>query len=278
VSRQSRIVSSPFNAALWTLGGLMIVVIALPLVGLLVGVSTSDAIDQSVDRQTADAMLRSVVTASVSTLLLALFGVPLGYLLARRKIRLRPLVVALATLPMAIPGLAGGVLLLASYGPNSPVGSRLGEFGIVLVGTNSGIVLAQCFVASPFVVMASMMAFISIDPKLEAAASTLGDTSWRTFRLVTLPLAWPGIAAGLVLGWMRALGEFGAVMIVAYNPRTLPVHLWVRFESRGLAGALPVAALLVILAGVTVLTWRLLGGLATGPGGRTVQTAVEGDE
>jgi molybdate/tungstate transport system permease protein len=135
------------------------------------------------------------------------------------------------------------------------------------------VVLAQVYVACPFVVIASMMAFSSVDPQLEAAAASLGDPSWRTFWKVSMPLAWPGIVAGLVLAWMRALGEFGAVMILAYNPRTLPVQLWVRFESRGLDGALPIASLLIAVAAGCLSVWTLLSRLTGDENRRTAPAA-----
>jgi molybdate/tungstate transport system permease protein len=108
--------------------------------------------------------------------------------------------------------------------------------------------MAQMFVAAPFVIVSAMAAFTSVDLKLEVAAATLGDSRWQIFRRISLPLAWPGIAAGLTLAWIRALGEFGSTLIMAYNPHTLPVYMWVKFESNGLAGALPVAFCLVVLA------------------------------
>ena len=159
---------------------------------------------------------------------------------------------------MVIPGLAGGIVLLQAFGPNGFVGRWLAELGIIVIGSPIGVMLAQLYVASPFVIISSMVAFSAVDPKLEAAAATLGDSPWHVFRRVALPLAWPAVIAGLVLGWIRALGEFGATMIVSYNPKTLPVYLWVRFESRGLAGALPIAIVLVGVAVLAVVAWRLL--------------------
>ncbi len=117
--------------------------------------------------------------------------------------------------------------------------------------------------AAPFVIVSATAAFTSVDPKLELAAATLGDSRWQIFRRVSLPLAWPGIAAGLTLAWIRALGEFGSTLIMAYNPHTLPVYMWVKFESDGLTGALPAAFFLVVLAamavGVSMLFNRMTG-------------------
>src|SRR5437667_11451300 len=129
------------------------------------------------------------------------------------------------------------------------------------------------FVASPYVVIASLLAFAAVDVQLEHAAATLGDYRWRIIRRVSLPLAWPGIAAGITLAWIRALGEFGATLIVAYNPHTLPVYMWVKFESNGLTGALPVAFLLVLLAAIAVT----LSGLLSRITGYRDTVAVLGD-
>ena len=106
--------------------------------------------------------------------------------------------------------------------------------------------------------VSALTAFAGVDPKLEMAAATLGDSQWHIFWRISLPLAWPGIAAGITLAWIRALGEFGATLVVAYNPHTLPVYMWVQFESNGLTGALPVAFLLVLLAGAAVAISALL--------------------
>ncbi len=165
---------------------------------------------------------------------------------------------ALVFLPMVVPDLAGGILLLQTFGPNGIVGQPLDSRNIELTNNLAGIVLAQMFVAAPFVIVSSMAAFTSVDIKLETAAATLGDSRWQIFRRISLPLAWPGIAAGLMLAWIRALGEFGSTLIMAYNPHTLPIHMWIKFESDGLAGALPVAFCLVVLAAAAVAVSMLL--------------------
>jgi molybdate/tungstate transport system permease protein len=184
-----------------------------------------------------------------------LFGVPLGYVLARGRLPFSRLWISLVFLPMVVPDLAGGILLLQTFGPYGTIGHLLGA---ELTNNLVGIVLAQLFVSAPFVVVSALAAFAGVDPKLEMAAATLGDSQWHIFWRISLPLAWPGIAAGITLAWIRALGEFGATLIVAYNPHTLPVHMWVKFESDGLTGALPIAFLLVLLAGAAVAISTLL--------------------
>ncbi|HEV3317470.1 MAG TPA: ABC transporter permease [Candidatus Angelobacter sp.] len=210
-----------------------------------------------------EALKVSLLSSFITVLLMAFLGIPLSYLLARADLPLKRLWISLVFLPMVVPDLAGGILLLQTFGPNGVIGQPLDARNVELTNNLAGIVLAQIFVAAPFVVVSAIAAFTSVDPKLELAAATLGDSRWQIFRRVSLPLAWPGIAAGLTLAWIRALGEFGSTLIMAYNPHTLPVYMWVKFESDGLTGALPVAFFLVVLAaaavGVSMLFSRITG-------------------
>jgi molybdate transport system permease protein len=128
-----------------------------------------------------------------------------------------------------------------------------------------GIVLAQTFVAAPFLIVAAQVAFRGVDPALERVSYALGVPPLQTFLRVSLPLAWPGILAGLPLVWLRALGEFGATVMLAYHPYSLPVYLFVQFGAEGLRAALPVAALLAALGVLALAAVRAAGGI----GGRS---------
>jgi molybdate/tungstate transport system permease protein len=150
-------------------------------------------------------------------------------------------------------------LLLLVYGPYGMVGALFEKHGFQLVNSLAGIVLAQVFVAAPYIVIASISAFGRVDERLEKAAATLGDNQWRTFRRVSLPLAWPGIMAGVMLAWVRTLGEFGATLIMAYHPNTVPVFLWVQLTSEGLMAALPLALFLVVPGLVAVCAVYFFG-------------------
>jgi molybdate/tungstate transport system permease protein len=258
------------------LGGLLLAGLVLPIANLLAQADWSGWWASLGGRGTRDALRVSVATSTVAVAIMTLFGVPLGYVLARGRLPFRRLWISLVFLPMVVPGLAGGILLLQAFGPYGAVGGPLAALGVAVTGNPAGIVLAQLYVASPLVIVSAMMAFDGVDPKLEMAAATLGDSQWHIFRRVSLPLAWPGIAAGITLAWVRALGEFGATMIVAYNPHTLPVHLWVSFEADGLRGALPVAFLLVVLAALAVAVSTLLGRPTTGREAVAVRPAGQG--
>lgn len=264
----------PMLLVFGVIGGLLLLNLVLPIANLLIQADWPRWMASLRDPRTGGALRVSALTSAISVLIMTLFGVPLGYVLARGRLRFRQFWISLVFLPMVVPGLAGGILLLLTFGPYGTVGGPLAAWNVTLTSNLAGIVLAQLYVASPFVIISAMVAFNGVDPKLEMAAATLGDSPWQTFRRISLPLAWPGIAAGVTLAWIRALGEFGATMILAYNPHTLPVYLWVRFEANGLAGSLPVAGLLVVLAAAAVALSRLFdqltrigGAVAVVPGG-----------
>jgi molybdate/tungstate transport system permease protein len=259
------------------IGGLLLLNLVLPIANLLVHAEWSRWIASLRDPRAGAALRTSALTSTIAVLIMTFFGVPLGYVLARGRLRFKQFLISLVFLPMVVPGLAGGILLLLTFGPYGTVGGPLAAWNIALTSNLAGIVLAQLYVASPFVIVSALVAFNGVDPKLEMAAATLGDSQWQIFHRISLPLAWPGIAAGITLAWIRALGEFGATMIVAYNPHTLPVYLWVKFEANGLTGALPVAFLLVLLAAGAVALSRLFDRLSRDGRAVTVPAARGGN-
>jgi molybdate/tungstate transport system permease protein len=234
------------------LGGVLLLDLTLPIANLLIHSDWSNWLVSLREPGAGKALRTSALTSAIAVVIMTTLGVPLGYLLARGRLPFQRFWISLVFLPMVVPGLAGGILLLLTFGPHGMIGRPLDSWNIALTNNLVGIVLAQLFVAAPFVIVSAYAGFSSVDAKLEMAAATLGDSQWDIFRRISLPLAWPSLAAGITLAWIRALGEFGATLIVAYNPHTLPVYLWVKFESNGLSGALPVALVLVILATAAV--------------------------
>ena len=245
------------------LGSLLLLNLILPIVNLLGQANWPAWLTALGEAGTVNAFRISAVTSAAAIFIATVLGVPLGYVLARGRLPLQRFWMALIFLPMVVPGLAGGILLLLTYGPHGLIGSHFDRFALELTNNHAGIVLAQLFVSAPFVIVSAYTGFAAVDAKLELAAATLGDSRWDIFRRISLPLAWPGIAAGITLAWIRALGEFGATLVIAYNPHTLPVYLWVKFESEGLNGALPIAFLLVVLA-MTAVTISMLLNQLTG--------------
>jgi molybdate transport system permease protein len=204
------------------------------------------------------ALLTSLITATVSAALVTVFGVPLAYMLARSRGPISRVLTVLVALPLALPPLMSGLLLLYIVGPYTALGELLGGR---LTDTRVGIVLAQTFVAAPFLVIAARAAFAAVDPALEDVAASLGHGPWARFRHVAVPAALPGIGAGVMLAWLRSFGEFGATVILAYHPYSLPVFTFVQFDATGLAAtmvpvAASLAAALVVLAVVQLPTPR----------------------
>jgi len=213
------------------------------------------------------ALAMSLVSATFSVALIFAGGIPLGYCLARVPGRAMASLGFIVQLPLALPPLASGVLLLFLVGPYAPLGLLAQG---ALTDSFTGIVLAETFVAAPFVIVAARSAFASVDPVLEDVAATLGLGGLATFVKVSLPLAWPAIRAGLLLAWLRAFGEFGATVMVAYHPYTLPVYMYVAFGAQGLPAMLPIL-LPALAASIAVFTLINIG---VGPSPRPARIAV----
>ena len=207
----------------------------------------------------AAATFVSLASATLATLLVAIGGIPLGYLLARRPGRGMAVLGFVVQLPLALPPLASGVLLLFLLGRAGPFGGLAGG----LTDRFAGIVLAEAFVAAPFLIIAARAAFVAVDPVLADVAATLGHRPGAVFRRVDLALAWRGILAGLLLCWLRAFGEFGATVMVAYHPYSLPVYTYVAFGSQGLPAMLP-----VLLPTLAVAALVMAASLLPARGGR----------
>jgi len=236
--------------------GVAVLFLLLPLVAMVVRAPWRDLPRILVDTQAVAALRLSLETATTATALSLLFGVPLAWVLARTHFPGHSLLRALVTLPLVLPPVVGGVALLLAFGRLGLVGQYLDQwFGIQLPFTTAGVVVAETFVAMPFLVVTVEGALRSADLGLEEAAATLGSRRFATFRRVTLPLITPSLVAGSVLCWARALGEFGATITFAGNlpgvTQTMPLAVYQAFETDPPSA---VALSLVLLAvSVTVL-------------------------
>jgi molybdate transport system permease protein len=221
--------------------GLVLAVIAiaffaLPFVGLLWRVAWSDAWTVLTDDAVTQALRLSVICSLWAAGLSLLFGVPLAWLLARVEFPGRGFVRALCTLSMVLPPVVGGVALFFSLGRRGLVGQYLDRwFGLQLPFSTPAVVIAQTFVAMPFLVLTVEAALRQQDRRFDDAARTLGASRWYAFRRVTLPAIRPALIAGTVLAWARALGEFGATITFAGNfpgrTRTIPMATYLSLQS-----------------------------------------------
>jgi molybdate transport system permease protein len=231
---------------------------ALPFIGLLWRAPWGQLGDVLASPTVRDALLLSLRTSLTSAALAIVFGVPLAWLLARVEFPGRGFVRALATLSMVLPPVVGGVALFASFGRRGLFGQYLDEwFGIRLPFTTAGVVVAQTFVAMPFLVLTVEAALRQLDHRIEDAARTLGAGRWYVFSRVTLPTIRPALIAGAVLAWARALGEFGATITFAGNfpgrTQTMPLATYLALETD------PDEALLIALVLIAVSFAVLVG-------------------
>jgi molybdate transport system permease protein len=221
---------------LWLPAGLALAFLVLPLLALLVRTPWTAVPDLLLTAEVGQALRLSLVCASSATVVCLVLGVPLAWVLARARFPGRSLVRALVTVPLVLPPVVGGVALLLLLGRRGVIGQHLdAQLGISLPFTTPAVVVAEAFVALPFLVVAVEGALRGADRRYEDAAATLGASRLTIFRRVTLPLVLPGVAAGAVLCFARALGEFGATITFAGSfpgvTRTMPIEVYLALET-----------------------------------------------
>ena len=239
--------------ALATLG---VAFFILPLLGLLLRAPWRDAARSLTEPDTLQALKLSLVASLSATGIALVLGVPMAWIYARVEFPGRALLRALTTLPMVLPPVVGGIALLLAFGRRGLFGSWLDStFGITLPFTTAGVVMAETFVAMPFLILTVEAGLRSMDRRYEEAARTLGASRWRVFTRVTLPLIAPSLFAGAVLCWARALGEFGATITFAGNfpgiTQTMPLAVYLLLETNQEASF--ILSLLLLLISLLVL-------------------------
>ena len=232
----------------------------LPLAGLLARAPWTELPARLAEPEMLAALRLSLVTSTAATALSLLFGVPIAWLLARGDFPGRSVLRALVTVPLVLPPVVGGVALLLVFGRSGIIGSRLHEhFGITIPFTTAAVVLAMTFVSMPFLVVSVEGALRGADLRFEEAAATLGAGRWTVFSHVTLPMIAPGVLAGAVLCWARALGEFGATITFAGNfpgrTQTMPLAVYLALQS-DLEAAIVLSLILLAVSVVVLASLR----------------------
>jgi molybdate/tungstate transport system permease protein len=240
------------------LGATLMLFIVGPLIKLLLAATPAGLMEAWMDPELQGAILLTVLCATAATAIGALLGAPLGYLLARHRFPGRRLLQGLVDLPVVIPHPVVGIALILFLGRHSAVGGVLAEVGLEFVSRVPGIIAAMLFVSAPILVSGAREAFATVDPKLERVARSLGDTPWQAFRRITLPLSGRGILAAAILSGARSVSEFGSIVILTYNPKVVSVLSYDRFTLGGLREALPVAAVMAIIALIPLTVLRAL--------------------
>jgi molybdate/tungstate transport system permease protein len=219
-----------------------------PLITLFVHTSWHDVGTSLSAPGALDPLVTSLEAGAVTLGVLVVVGTPLAYLLARGRMPAAGLFEAGLLASLFLPPLVIGLLLVFMVGPETPIGQALGGIHLTASQTFFALVVAEVYEAAPYYVLAALAAFSTVDPRLEQQAALLGDPPRRALRRVTLPLAAPGLAMALAVGWARAMGAFGAVIFIAYHPYGIPLQIWTTFQETGLQSALPFALLLVVVA------------------------------
>ncbi len=240
------------------LGGVVLLFIVAPIAGMYLNTSFGSIASTLGDNEVRESVWLSLWTSMAGTILFSFFAIPLAYLLARKNFPLKSLVNGIIDIPIIIPHSAAGIAVLGILSRDSMLGQGAEYFGIKFIGNPAGIILAMAFVSVPFLINASRDGFAAVPERLEKVALTLGASPVRVFFTVSLPLAWRSVLSGFILMWARGLSEFGAVIIIAYNPKTAPVLIFERFTSYGLKYSVPVAAIFVVVCLVIFIVLSLI--------------------
>jgi molybdate/tungstate transport system permease protein len=238
------------------LSSLALLYIIYPLVSVFNFVEPSTLLTSLTKPEVVDAFILSIITASISTMLIGLFGVPLAYCLSRYNFPGSFLLQIIVIIPLALPPLASGALLLGVFSPQSELNKTFPE--IEFTQSVVGIIIAQTYVASPFMILASMAAFDMVDKSYENIARILGKKNWQVFVRISLPLAKKGILVGFIMTWIRAIGELGATLMLAYNPHTISIQIYEDNATGGLSQAIPSIVLAILLSVIVILVYSLL--------------------
>ncbi|MCD4725742.1 MAG: ABC transporter permease [Bacteroidales bacterium] len=246
------------NLILIFLGGMALLFIVAPLLGMFLNTSSAEIIETTKDKEVQKSIWLTLSISFVSTITFAIAAIPLSYLLARRNFPAKRLVLGIIDLPIVIPHSAAGIAILGFISRDSVIGKIAAGFGLNLVGNPAGIAIAMAFVSIPFLLNAARDGFAAVPERLEKAALNLGASPARVFFTISLPLASRSIVSGLILMFARGMSEFGAVVIVAYHPMITPVLIYERFGAFGLSYARPVSVVFILVCLIFFVLLRML--------------------
>lgn len=247
--------SFPFGFAIFA--SLLILFIILPLLLTLLSTTMVTMLETLQDKTVLDSIRLTFKAGALATILGLIFGVPMAYLLAKVKFRGKAFIEGIIDLPTVIPRTAAGIALLLVFGRTGVLGKAFAQIGMTFTDRLAGVVAAMLFVSVPLLVNASKQAFMAVNHELEQAAWVDGASPIKVFWQISLPLAWRGVLNGAIMMFARGISEFGAVMILAYSPKIVPVLIYERFQGYGLAAATPITiSLLVLVLGLfACLRW-----------------------
>ena len=232
------------------MAGALLIWLALlgPVITLLTHLSWHEVVTALQVPGALDPLVISLESSGVTLAVLLVLGTPLARMLARGTLPFPRVWEAGVLLSLLLPPLVIGLLLVFMVGPYTAIGQLISHIHLTATNTFLALVIAEVYESAPYYVVGAQAAFAAIDPRLEQQAELLGDRPRRVFRRVTLPLAAPGLAMALAVAWARAMGAFGAVVIIAYHPYGIPMQIFTTLQETGLPTALPYALVLLVVA------------------------------
>ena len=240
------------------LSSLVLLFILAPLAGMFIHTGGAEFLETVKDKEVHSSVWLTLWVSFSATLFFSAGAIPLAWLLARKEFPLKNVVQGIIDIPVVLPHTAAGIALLGFISRDGFLGRTASLAGLDLVNHPAGIALAMAFVSVPFLINAARDGFASVPERLEKAALNLGASQSKVFFTISLPLAWRSITTGFVMMFARGMSEFGAVVIIAYNPMTAPVLIYERFNSYGLKYARPASVLFIMVALMFFIAIRVI--------------------
>lgn len=235
----------------------IVLFLTLPLIKLLLGISFGSYISTIKDKEVINSIILTMKVSFFAVIFVFFTGIPLAYLIARYEFKGKSLLESIIDIPTMVPHTAAGIALLITFN-NGLIGNLFSKLNISFIDTAQGIMIAMMFLSSPYLINSAKEGFKNIDPKLENISRNLGASPFYTFIKIVLPNAKKDIINGMLMMWARGLGEFGAVVILAYHPMVAPVLIYDRFVNFGLDYSAPVAAVMIIVSVIIFIFVRFL--------------------
>jgi molybdate/tungstate transport system permease protein len=244
----------------WLIGSVIIIITILALLSIAVPelADLSHLVSVATESDVIEAILISMVAGIVAVLFLVIFGTPLSYVLARSTSRWKGIIETIVDIPLALPHTVAGLMVYLLFMSRGPLGAPFNSIGIVFEDAFAGIVVAMIFVSSPYYINAVREGFEKVPVHLENVARTLGATRFHAFRSITLPLSTRHLLSGSLLAWGRAVGEFAAVIMIAYFPMVVSTLIYQRFTTGGLAESRSVAFIMILICIAVFVVFRWL--------------------
>ncbi len=246
-----------FLAVFLFLSSVIVLFLTIPLAKLFINVGVIKIASTLQEPEVFESIILTLKSSFFAVLFVCLTGIPLAYLIARYEFWGKSFLESLLDIPVMVPHTAAGIALLIAFN-SGLAGSFLSALGLGFIDTTTGIIAAMTFLSAPFLINGAKEGFKKVDPKYEHVARTLGASRMSAFFAIVLPNAKNDIINGALMMWSRGLGEFGAVVIIAYHPMVAPVLIYDRFNNFGLSYSAPVAASMILVSILLFLSIRFL--------------------